>query len=354
MRYKKLSNKKLRRNTKRYSPRGAVRKQSLVNRAYRAGAEAYSRFHPTGSKAEGLELQLKRHLQQAWDVWNRSARLAQLSGLYSAACQSFIKGYCNKADFDIKSKLLLPTSRRVACIITVMNEEAMLQDQLDKLDRFLFHEVIVVVNGSSDRSYEIAMQHPIQAKVAHFEAALGYDVGRAVGANLSTSDIVLFMDGDMSIDVKMLLPFIYEAEKGADVVLNPISKILPLFKNRDAVSHMKEFLNVCLNRPDLLADSLTAVPHVLSRRALRQLGTDVLSVPPLAHAKAVRNGLKVVSAPQTIDVIKLNKIRHLNNSKGNLVEQLIIGDHLEALYQIMQESGSRLQFTDLLRRRYMI
>ncbi|TXK84737.1 glycosyltransferase [Paenibacillus sp. N3.4] len=235
-----------------------------------------------------------------------------------------------------------------------MNEEATLQSQLNELVRLPFEEIIVVVNGSTDNSYEIVRNHPCCATIVHFDSALGYDVGRAVGAKLSHSDILLFLDGDMTISVDIMLPFIYEIEKGADVVLNPISSILPNYDQRDSVSNIKQFLNLCLGRKDLNADSLTAVPHALSLRAIERLGAKVLAVPPVAHERAVRYGLSVVSSPVVADVINSNRLRKQNVGEENHVEQLILGDHLEALHELMETSAPRLNFPDLMRQRHFM
>lgn len=232
-----------------------------------------------------------------------------------------------------------------------MNESQSLGRQLHQLERLPFEEVVVIVNGSSDDSCEIARSHPIGADVIHFEEALGYDVGRSIGARLTRSDVVLFLDGDMSIPAESLLPFIEQADRGADVVLNPVSALLPVFNQRDAVSCFKQFLNLCMDRSNLRSDSLTAVPHVLSRKAICTVGPPALSVPPLALAKAIRAGLKILSAPRVVNVLKSNRIRTHNVGEGNPVEKLIIGDHLEALYEMMEESGPRLGFQDTLRRR---
>jgi CTP:molybdopterin cytidylyltransferase MocA len=253
----------------------------------------------------------------------------------------------------IKRSPGFPANKSVDCVISVKNEKRTLQRQLDELIKLPFEQVIVVVNGSTDGSADIARQHPIRATVMQFDEALGYDVGRAVGASASNAEIVLFLDGDMCISAHSLVPFIQQAERGADVVLNPISSLLPVFANRDTVSHLKHFLNVSLGRSDLHADSMTAIPHVLSRHAIRTIGIPALCVPPLAQALAICAGLKVVSAPKAINVIKHNRKRPINTGKGNPVERLIIGDHLEALHALT-ENSPRLHFADTVRRHELI
>lgn len=335
--------------------RTAQRKRSnWSDGAYAAGCQAVGWFYPKTGEGEWPErLQWMRRLQSEWADWFRKQSFAFIpQASYPLACRRFIRGFCETAGLREQPDLLLPTGRTTACVVTVMNEEATLPAQLNELNRLPFHEIVIVVNGSTDRSYEMARQHPCRPVVVHYADPLGYDVGRAVGAALVTSELTLFLDGDMALGVDQLLPFIYELEKGADVVLNPVTSLLPGFDRRDAVSHAKQFLNMCLGRDDLGADSLTAVPHALSGRALERLGAAVLAVPPLAHQRAIRSGLHVVSAPAAVDVIKSNRLRKQNVGEGNLVEQLILGDHLEALDDMMAAVTPRLRYPDHMRKRH--
>src|SRR5690606_34541634 len=91
----------------------------------------------------------------------------------------------------------------------------------------------------------------------------------------------------------------------------------------------KHALNALLGRPDLEGASLTAVPHAMSRRALEAIGAESLSVPPLAHARAICAGL-VVRRICRVNVGALNP-RRGRKGRGRSLERLIVGDHLEAI-----------------------
>ncbi|MEH7087276.1 family 2 glycosyl transferase, partial [Neobacillus drentensis] len=97
-------------------------------------------------------------------------------------------------------------------------------------------------------------------------------------------------------------------------------------------------------------NSLTAVPHALSRKALEIIGYMNLMVPPKAQAIAILNGLRV-EVCTSINVVERNKIRNTNVGQTNPVAQLIIGDHLEALREAMDMCGSRLSLSDTQRDR---
>lgn len=240
----------------------------------------------------------------------------------------------------------------VAVIISAMNEEKTLGILLNEMNRLAPQELIIVVNGCQDHTFDIAKQHPT-ATVLSYNEPVGHDVGRAIGAKIAVSDILLFIDADIPVTAEQLRPFIRAILRGADVALNQLGPYLPVFANRDEVTVMKQFLNVSLGRSDLGADSMTAVPHALSRRALEIIGAENLMVPPKAHAKAIINGLTIVS-PASVNVVKRNRRRAENQGYLNPVSQMVIGDHIEAIHFIMQELGVRYLHPDSMRRREFV
>ncbi|HIE08695.1 MAG TPA: glycosyltransferase family 2 protein [Armatimonadetes bacterium] len=92
-----------------------------------------------------------------------------------------------------------PSKRRpkVVIVIPALNEEEAIGRVLDDIPRHLVSEVIVVDNGSTDRTPEIAKRKG--AKVV-FEPKRGYGAACYAGfkAAPTDTDIVVFMDGDYS------------------------------------------------------------------------------------------------------------------------------------------------------------
>jgi hypothetical protein len=269
----------------------------------------------------------------------------------SLLTDAFVKGFCRKTDKKPLPLLLLPTNKTTAAIVTVKNEEKRIGKVLDELRRLPLAEIIVVVNGSDDDSDKKVRSHEANPILIHYDSALGYDVGRALGARAAVSEILLFLDGDIEIQAEKFIPFIEAVEEGCDLALNDITPFLGSFHRRDSVSVMKEFMNRSLGRGDLMANSLTAVPHALSRKAAEAIGWSRLAVPPLAQAAAIIQGLKI-SAPASVDVISRNLKRTSNRGRTNSVASLIIGDHLEALQYAMDKQGDRLRFGDEIRQRH--
>lgn len=210
-------------------------------------------------------------------------------------------------------------------------------------------EVIVVVNGSEDHTAEIARSSG--AQVISFEQPLGHDVGRSVGAAAARGEILLFTDGDLVIPASELRPFVTAVRSGADIALNdysgPVGSKFP-----HPVVLAKHALNIMLGRSDLGGYSLTAVPHALSRKAIEILGSELLSRPPLAHARAVMDGL-CVKAVHRVPVGKMNAVRRKVRGTDPL-QEVILRDHLEAMAMLLERKGSRAGFSDGNRRREMV
>jgi glycosyltransferase involved in cell wall biosynthesis len=238
----------------------------------------------------------------------------------------------------------------VSVIVPVMNERKTLRRVLREASQVHPRtEVIVVVNGSTDGSLEIARKSG--ARVLVYKRPLGHDVGRSIGAREAQGDTLLFIDADMVIPAAILRAFVDAISQGADVALNdysgPVKKV-----NVHGVVLAKHALNQLLGRPDLEGASITAIPHALSRKALDIIGTSALSVPPLAHTMAICEGLNVRRVIH-VNVGRLNPMR-LNRERNHSLAPLIIGDHLEAIQWWLRKTDSRGGYEDRDRQRWMV
>lgn len=238
-------------------------------------------------------------------------------------------------------------------VIAVMDEKATLPQVLSQVSRLRLAEVIVVANGPGDEAARLAAG--AGARVLRYPERVGHDVGRALGAARAAGETVLFLDADLVVPAADLLPFLRAVESGVDVALNQIDRYIHPQARLHPVNAAKRFLNCTLGRPDLGCASLTAVPHALSRRAVERLGAGSLAVPPRALARAVGAGLGV-EAVHPVDVVGPNARRPgLNLGRSSPVEQLILGDHLEAIDWVLGHAGNpRGGFPDLGRRRELL
>ncbi|THF73354.1 glycosyltransferase family A protein [Cohnella fermenti] len=216
---------------------------------------------------------------------------------------------------------------------------------LQTLDCLPLHEIILVCGSIPESLLGQWRQHS-RATIAHFPEGVDSGIGRALGAKLAGTDIVLFLDGDQPLGAEELARFLWECDGRLDVALNDRSRNWGSFHLRDKVDWLHEFLNVTLGRADLKANTMAELPCALSRTALDEIGTERLVVPVKAHAAAVLKGLKIGSAAS----VGTRPSAPAGHDSANQT-RLSAGDHLEAWRSAMEARGKRLYFGDKLRNR---
>ncbi len=237
---------------------------------------------------------------------------------------------------------------RVGAVIAARDEAQTLPGILRTLQALGVQPITVIANGCRDETVPVARAHGV--RVMEYPEALGYDVGRAVGAQATPDTAgVIFLDGDLALDQGDLIPFLRAVTGGIDVALNHLDPYIRPAALRHPVLAGKRFLNAALGRPDLGHSTLTAVPHALSRRALDLLRPSSLMVPTVAHVRAVLHGLRV-EAVHAVDVIQRNPRRPGTDG----CSRLILGDQLEALHELLANRGPRGGCTDLGRQRHLV
>ncbi len=102
---------------------------------------------------------------------------------------------------------------RLAVIIPALNEERSIAAVLDALPQDLSPDVIVVDNGSTDRTAELAMAHG--ARVVR-EPQRGYGAACLAGlAALQQPEVVAFLDADLSDEPQLLRDLVQPIFEGA-------------------------------------------------------------------------------------------------------------------------------------------
>jgi glycosyltransferase involved in cell wall biosynthesis len=236
---------------------------------------------------------------------------------------------------------------KVSVIIPAMNERKTIGAVIRQAYRVHPEtEVIVVANGSTDGTAEIAQT--IGAKVIRFTQQLGHDVGRSIGAREAKGDILLFTDADIIIPTRDFVQLTKAVEGGVDVALNKY--LGPTGKQHvHSVVLAKHSLNIFVADPELKGFSLTTIPHAMSRKARDTIGIDNLAVPPKAQAIAIFRGLNVRGV-HFIEVGRTNPRRRFKKG-SDPIGKLIFGDHLEAINWFISKSGVRGSHLDLDRNR---
>lgn len=307
----------------------------LLRNARRAGLQLKRTFAKRHSKDSEAVLQTLQKGFMDWCTANLKTRPSySVMKSYSDAF-----GYAFRQTGKGQARALIPMylKGRAAAVVCARSEGDRLKAVLMQLERLPLEEILVILNGCEDHSYQIARQHE-RCTVVYFKKPLGHDVGRSIGASLTAADIILFTDGDMVISAEELAPFLYAVDSGVDVALNKLDPYLQVYYRQDEVTRVKSFLNTVLGREDLRANSLTAVPHAVSSRCIAGIGASALTVPPKALMLAITQGYQV-AAVHTINVITRNRSRKNNTGPNNAVAELIVGDHIEALQKLFEQPG---------------
>ncbi|MFX3646009.1 MAG: glycosyltransferase family A protein [Paenibacillus sp.] len=299
-----------------------------------------------GSEAKANNTASEKHARLVWNA--HAANVAELRNFQLAlkAGKAYMQGYTHATGHSFQI-VPLPLRHSAAAIVCACNEEHTLGQVLLQLKRLPLTDIIVVLNGTTDDSLKQVLSQPGLTVVYEPDRA-GHDVGRALGAKMTDAETVLFVDGDMVVPAEELAPFLFAVDRGQDVALNNLTSLLPGFAGQDEVSRIKAYLNRTLGRADLGSNSMTAVPHALSRRMIQTVKPASLAVPPKAQSLAIQHGMSV-SAPSQVDVIRSNRLRPGNTGSGNDVARLIIGDHLEALATLLGTGWSPAQAHTLSR-----
>lgn len=230
-----------------------------------------------------------------------------------------------------------------------MDEARTVGKVVSELARLKLDDIVVVANGCSDSTAEAARE--AGARLIETPHPLGHDVGRAIGAAGVDADAYLFTDADIILPASAYVPFLSAACEGVDVALNDLDSRASTRARAHIVNICKQFLNTAMGLTKLGINSLTAVPHCLSRKAIETVGWQNLAVPPKAMVLARLAGLKI-EAVSYVNVSARNRIRPKAHYLGlTELDELILGDHAEALDTLLRESGARAGLTDLDRNR---
>lgn len=240
----------------------------------------------------------------------------------------------------IEQGIIRPASRlykgmTLAVIIPARNEERTIGEVVRQARLLEPSEIIVVDNGSLDRTAKHAREHG--ATVIHIGEALGTDCGRAIGAFYSKCDNLLFVDSDFVLAAEEMYPFARAVSLGYDIALNDRSYLLDA-GSREPLITATYAMNSALGHKDLGASSMAYVPFAIHRRVLQAINAESLLCPPRALAASLAKGFTPVLASR-IRWEKRNRVRtekHRSGSGLSPAAVQIMGDHIEGLQFLMR------------------
>ena len=214
---------------------------------------------------------------------------------------------------------------RVSVVIPALNEEAAIGGVVGEVPRELVQEIVVVDNGSTDRT--AALASAAGARVVH-EPARGYGAACLAGALAAAdADVIVFLDGDRNEDPRELPVVLAPLLAGrADLVIGSRTRggaepgaLTPQQRvgNRVVTGLLRLLYGV----------SLTDIGpfRAIYTRVLRDLAMEhkTYGWPVEMVVKAVRHGYRVVEVPVTCRA-------RLGRSKvaGTLKGSVLAGYHL--------------------------
>ena len=216
---------------------------------------------------------------------------------------------------------------RVTAIIPALDEEGAIGETVAHLDRSLVQEILVVDNGSRDRTAERAMA--AGARVVR-ELRRGYGSACLAGVRAAgDSTVLVFLDGDGSDDPQDLPRVLAPIMDGeADLVLG--SRLRGMRQPGSLSTHQ-----LWGNRVVLALLRLLYGVHLTDFGPFRAIRAEILAGLRMSHpsygwpvemvVKAAKHGLRIVEVP-------VNYRRRIGQSKvaGTLSGSLLAGYHLIA------------------------
>ena len=189
---------------------------------------------------------------------------------------------------------------KIAVIIPALNEEESIAHVIAEVPRDLVQEIVVVDNGSTDRTAEVARSAGAEV-VREERQGYGYACAAGVASAGDRFDVIVFMDGDGSDDASQMRALVEPIERGqADLVLG--SRVLGTAVRGALLPHQRlgNALTTALVRL-LYGRHLTDLPPLkaIRRPLLAGLGMREMTYGWTVEmiVKCARRGCRIVEIP---------------------------------------------------------
>lgn len=212
----------------------------------------------------------------------------------------------------------------ITVIIPALNEEGAIGTVVTEVPRDLASEIIVVDNGSTDRTADVAVA--AGAKVIR-EPMRGYGAACLAGAMAAHNDILVFLDGDRSDDPQEMPVVLAPLLDGqADLV---IGSRTAGFTERGALTSQQRFGNQLVTWVVRLLYGITLTDigpfRAIRASVLRDLGMEhkTYGWPVEMVVKAAKKGYRVMNVP-----VSCRKRIGVSKVAGTMKGSILAGYHL--------------------------
>ena len=203
---------------------------------------------------------------------------------------------------------------QLSFVIPAYNEESFIEDTLGTVDfivkeKTVQYEIVVVDDGSQDKTFLKALKYAKRnghVKVIRYPINAGKGYAVKTGFLEATGDVVIFVDGDMEIDPKVISMYI-KALENADLVIatkwHPNSEV-SMALSRKILSRTFNVLvriligfNLKDTQVGLKVMKRSALDNIFRRLAVKRYAFDV-ELLAVAHLY----GLKIVEMPVKLKI----------------------------------------------------
>ncbi|MDD1728045.1 MAG: glycosyltransferase family 2 protein [Methanospirillum sp.] len=248
---------------------------------------------------------------------------------------------------------------KTSLVVPAFNEEKAIGAVIQEYYSFV-DEIIVVDDGSSDKTYQIASDlSDGKVSVSRHDKNQGKVGALITGVRKATGDIIIFTDADCTYPARYIPDFIKELTKGADLVLGSRiieSHNIPLF-NRfgnavfsilatyisgkeilDGQTGMRAFRKDMFNSLSVKAKSLEFETKMTVRAA--KLGYNIVEIPieyrervGISKLHPVRDGYRMLRALLSIAWYETSPLAKMISAPGILVSFVGLFFGLYSLYE---------------------
>lgn len=188
---------------------------------------------------------------------------------------------------------------KVFALIPAYNEETTIAEVLTKTKPYV-DEIIVVNDGSSDRTEEIAHSHGVHVLNHVINRGLGAAIGTGfMAAKIAKADVLVTLDADGQHDPTEIKTLVKAIEEGADVVIG--SRMLTGFKGMPWYRRVAQIIGNLVTFALFgawVTDSQSGF-RAFNRYALEQINirSNRMEVSSELVAETKRHGLKLAQVP---------------------------------------------------------